>query len=240
MAGRGGGRGVGGGGHDGGVAGATRRANEECRAPIVVTDLDEVELDGLEDHDGWSESAITGYAVAADAEHVQISRSTISSTRFTGASLRRLELTDVVVANTDFAGAVLEELSLNRVSFTNCRFSGADLGGASLADVRFTDCQLDEAAMRLVRAQRLAVSGGTATKLDLYRAEIAGSRWHDVDLTGADLSGAKLARARLHGSTLVDVRGARALAGAFIDHEQAYAVGLAVLVDLDITTTEDR
>lgn len=219
---------------------AVRPANQEVRAPIVVTDLDEVELDGLEDHDGWSESAITGYAVAADAEHVNISRSTIATTRFTGANLRKLELTDVVVANTDFAGAVLEELSLNRVSFTNCRFSGADLGGAHLIDVRFTDCQLDEVGMRLVRAERLAVSGGTAAKIDLYRAQLAGSRWHDVDLTGADLSGAKLARARLQGSTIVDVRGAKALEGAVIDHEQVVAVGLALIGDAGIEVDEER
>jgi uncharacterized protein YjbI with pentapeptide repeats len=221
-------------------AGARRPANQEVRAPIVVSDLDERELDGLEDHDGWSEAAITGYAVAADAEHVNISRSTISTARFTGANLRQLELTDVVVANTDFAGAVLEELSLHRVSFTNCRFSGADLGGASLVDVRFTDCQLDEVAMRMVRAERLAVSGGTATKIDLYRAELQGSRWHDVDLTGADLSGAKLARARLQGSTIIDVRGAKALEGTVIDHDQVVAVGLALIADAGIEVDEER
>jgi uncharacterized protein YjbI with pentapeptide repeats len=221
-------------------SGARRPANQEARAPIVPGDLDDVELDGLEDHDGWSEAALTGYAVGADAEHIQISRSTISSTRFTGAHLRRLELTDVAVANCDFAGAVLEELSLNRVSFTNCRFSGADLGGAHLADVRITDCQLDEVALRLVRAQRLVVSGGNARKLDLYRAELAGTRWHDVDLTGADLSGAKLARARLQGSTLVDVRGAKALEGAVIDHEQVVPVGLALIADAHIEIDEDR
>lgn len=217
-----------------------RGANQECRAPIVVTDLDPLELDGLEDHDGWSEVAISGYAVAADAEHVNISRSTISSTRFTGANLRRFELTDVVVANTDFAGAVFEELSLTRVSFTNCRFTGADLGGARLTDVRFTDCQLDEAALRMIRAERLAVSGGSATKIDLYRATAIASRWHDVDLTGADLSGAKLTRARLHGSTIVDVRGAKALEGTVIDHEQVVTVGLALIADAAITIDEAR
>ncbi|MCU1371904.1 MAG: pentapeptide repeat protein [Ilumatobacteraceae bacterium] len=206
----------------------------------MVTDLDEVELDGLQDHDGWSESAISGYAVGADAEHVNISRSTISAARFTGANLRRLELTDVVVANTDFAGAVLEELSLSRVSFTNCRFSGADLGGATLADVRFTDCQLDEVALRTVRAERLAVSGGTAVKIDLYRAQVPGSRWHDVDLTGADLSGANLERARLQGSTIADVVGAKALQGTVIDHDQVVAIGLALMADSSITVDEHR
>jgi len=219
---------------------ATRAANQEVRAPIVVTELEEVELDGLEDHDGWSESAISGYAVAADAEHVNISRSTLGSIRFTSANLRRFELTDVAVANCDFAGVVLEELSLNRVSFTNCRFTGADLGGANLVDVRFTDCQLDEVALRLARAERLAVSGGTAAKIDLYRAQLPGSRWHDVDLTGADLSGAKFTRARLQGSTIVDVRGAKALEGAVIDHEQVVTVGLALMADSGITIDEER
>jgi uncharacterized protein YjbI with pentapeptide repeats len=220
--------------------GARRAANQECRAPIVVTELDPLELDGLEDHDGWSEVAISGYAVSADAEHVNITRSTLSSVRFTGANLRKLELTDVVVANCDFASVVLEDLSLNRVSFTNCRFTGADLGGALLTDVRFTDCQLDEVALRMVRAERLAVSGGTAIKIDLYRASLVASRWHDVDLTGADLSGAKLTRSRLQGSTIVDVRGAKALEGTVIDHEQVVTVGLALIADAAITIDETR
>ncbi|WP_421118076.1 pentapeptide repeat-containing protein [Aquihabitans daechungensis] len=219
---------------------SSRAANQECRAPIVVTDLDPLELDGLQDHDGWSEVAVAGSAIAADAEHVTFSRSTITNVRFTAANLRRLELTDVVVTSCDLAGVVLEELSLDRVAFVNCRFTGADLGGASLTDVRFTDCQLDEVAMRMVRAERLAVSGGTAVKIDLYRATAIASRWHDVDLTGADLSGAKLARARLQGSTIVDVRGAKALEGTVIDHEQVVTVGLALIADAAITIDETR
>ncbi|WP_426570747.1 pentapeptide repeat-containing protein [Aquihabitans sp. McL0605] len=220
--------------------GAVRPANQECRAPIVVTDLDPLELDGLEDHDGWSEVAVSGSAIAADAEHVTFSRSTIANVRLTAANLRRLELTDVVVSNCDLAGAVLEELSLNRVAFTNCRLNGADLGGATLTDVRFTDCQLDEVGMRMVRAERLVVSGGTATKIDLYRAWANGSRWHDVDLTGAELSGAKFTRARLQGSTIVDVRGATALQGSIIDHEQVITVGLALIADAGIEIDETR
>lgn len=219
---------------------ATRPANQECRAPIVPPDLEPLELDGLEDHDGWSERAITGTAIGADAELVEIARSTITGVRFTAAHLRRLELVDVAVTDCDFAGAVLEELRLDRVSFTNCRFEGADLGGATLADVRFTDCQLDELGLRLVRAERLAVTGGSAQRIDLYRAWCNGSRWHDVDLTGAELSGAKLARARLQGSTIVDVRGAKALEGAVIDPEQTVAVGLALIADAGITVDDDR
>ena len=220
--------------------GSTRPANQECRAPIQPVELDPLELDGLEDHDGWSEVAVTGTAVAADAEHVSFARSTIRGVRFTAAQLRRLELTDVVLTDCDLAGAVLEELSLDRVVFVGCRFDGADLGGATLTDVRFSDCQLAGAGLRMVRAGRLVVSGGSAPGIDLYRAELNGSRWHDVDLTGADLSGAKLARARLHGSTIVDVRGAKALAGAIIDHEQVVSVGLALIADAGIEIDEDR
>jgi len=217
-----------------------RPAKAECRAPILVTDLEPLDLDGLEDHDGWSERALTGSAVAADAQHVGISRSTVTNVRFTGANLHKFELTDVVVTNGDFAGAVLEELSLNRVAFVGCRFTGADLGGAHLADVRFTDCQLDDVGMRMVRAERVAVSGGSAERIDLYRAWLNGSRWHDVDLTGADLSGAHLERARLQGSTLVDVRGASALKGSVIDHEQVITVGLALIAESGIEIDEDR
>lgn len=207
---------------------------------MVPTGLDSLEIDGLEDHDGWTERAITGSAIAADAEHVSIARSTLTNVRFTSASLRKFDLSDVVVTNVDFAGAVLEELSLNRVAFVACRFNGADLGGAILTDVRFTDCQLDESALRMVRAERLAVTGGSAKEVDLYRAWMNGSRWHDVDLAGADLSGAHLERARLQGSTLTDVRGAKALQGAVIDHEQVVTVGLALIAESGIEVEEDR
>jgi uncharacterized protein YjbI with pentapeptide repeats len=207
---------------------------------VVPRELDPLEIDGLEDHDGWSEVAVTGTAVAVDAEHVSFSRSTITGVRFTAAHLRRLDLTDVVVTDCDLAGAVLEELTLDRVAFVGCRLTETDLGGANLVDVRFTSCQLDEAALRLVRAERLVVDGGSAVGIDLYRAWANGSRWHDVDLTGADLSGAHLERARLQGSTIVDIRGANALAGSSIDHEQVFAVGLALIAEAGIVVDEDR
>lgn len=210
-----------------------------CRAPVLPTDLEDLELDHLEDDDGFAERAIRGAAVAADAERVGISRSTVTGVRLAGADLHRLELVDVAFANCDLAGVVLGEASLNRVSFTGCRFSGADLGGARLTDVRFTDCQLDDLGLRMVVAERLAVSGGTAERVDLYRARLAGSSWQGVDLTGADLSGADLARARLHGSTLVDLTGAAALRGTVIDGAQVVPVGLALIADAGITVDDD-
>ena len=219
---------------------AIRRAGRDlCRAPIPVADAEALELDGLVDHDGWSERAVTGSAVAADAEHVSFDRSTITGVRFTGAQIRRLELTDVTLTNCDLAGVVLEEASFDRVALVGCRLNGADLGGASLVDVRFTDCQLEEAALRMVRTERLVVTGGSAPRIDLYRAKVTGSDWHHVDLTGADLSGADFHRAHLHGSTIADITGGRAFAGAVIDPMQELFVGRALLADTKITVDDD-
>ena len=213
--------------------------NEVCRAPLTVPELEPVELDGLADHHGWSEVAATGSAIAADAEGVSFARSTITGVRFTGAQLHRLDLADVTVANCDFAGATLSEASFTRVAFVSCRLEGADLGGASLVDVRFTDCQMDELGLRLARTERLAVTGGSAVNIDLYRAWVRASRWHDVDLTGAQLSGAEMERARLHGSTVAEVRGGRALKGTVISPDQELAVGRALLADFGIAVEPD-
>ncbi len=204
-----------------------------------MADPEPLEIDGLQDHDGWSERSVTGSAVAADAEHVSFERSTIAGVRFTGARLRRLELVDVTLTNCDLAAAVFEEASFNRVALVNCRLNGADLGAAQLTDVRFTDCQLEEAALRMVRTERLVVTGGSAQRIDLYRAKIVASRWHDVDLTGADLSGAEMARSRLHGSTIAEVKGGRALTGVVIDPSQEFMIGRALLADSTITIDED-
>ena len=216
-----------------------RAGRDRCRAPVSVAELEPLELDGLADHDGWSERHVTGSAVAADAEQVSLARSTLTGVRFTAAQLHRLDLVDVTLMNCDLAGVVFEEASFNRVAIVGCRLNGADLGGASLVDVRFTDCQLDEAALRMIRTERLVVTGGSARHIDLYRAKATGSDWHQVDLTGADLSGADFGRAHFHGSTLADLIGAKALTGSVIDPVQEFAVGRALLADLGIVVDDD-
>lgn len=209
-----------------------------ARRPVIHDDLEPLELDGFEDDDGFRDRAISGSAVAADAERVELVRCTVSTMRMTAAQLRRLHLTDVRLVDCDLSQVVFEEASFDRVELVRCRLSEADLGGARLVDVRFVECQLDGAALRLAEAARLTVEQSTAPGLDLYRARIPGARITDTDLTGTDLSGADLARARLHGSRLVDVRGATALRGAAIDAEQVVDAGLSVLADLDITVTD--
>jgi uncharacterized protein YjbI with pentapeptide repeats len=216
-----------------------RAGRDRCRAPTALADLEPLELDGLADHDGWSERHVTGSAVAADAQQVSFARSTITGVRFTAAQLHRLDLVDVTITNCDLAGVIFEDASFNRVALVGCRLKGADLGGASLVDVRFTDCQLDEAALRMVRTERLVVTGGSARQIDCYRAKVIGSDWHGVDLTGADLSGADFSRAHLHGSTIADLIGAKALTGSVIDPVQEFAVGRAVLADLGIVVDDD-
>jgi len=206
----------------------------------VPAALDPLELDGLVDHDGWSEREVTGSAIAADAEHISLGECRITGVRLTGARLFKAELVDVVLTDCDLAGAVLEELSLDRVAFVGCRLSGADLGGATLRDVSFRGCQLDELGLRLARTERLAVDGGTAVQLDAYDAWLTASRWTDVDLTGADLTKARLGRARFGaGVRLVDVRGAAALTGSSIDPTLALDVGHALLADLRIAVEDD-
>ena len=209
-----------------------------ARRPVLHDDLEPLELDGFEDDDGFRDRAITGFAVAADAERVELVRCTVSTMRIIAARLRRLHMTDVRLVDCDLSQAVFEEASFDRVELIRCRLSEADLGGARLVDVRFVECQLDGAAFRLVEAARLEIEHSTAPGLDLYRARVPGARVTDADLTGADLSGADLARARLHGSRLVDVRGATALRGASIDAEQVVDAGLAVLADLGVAVTE--
>ena len=61
-----------------------------------------------------------------------------------------------------------------------------------------------------------------------------------AEAAAAKEASARLTRARLHGSTIFDVRGAKALQGSVIDHEQVVPVGLSLIADAGIEVDDDR
>jgi hypothetical protein len=74
---------------------------------------------------------------------------------------------------------------------------------------------------------------------DLYGAKVERSNLLRCNLTGVELSKARFERVVLHGSELLDVRGAGALAGAVISRDQVVALAPSLMSALGIVVDDD-
>lgn len=195
--------------------------------------------DHLDDEDTW-EGVLAGSDLEVP-EHV--ADLTLQECRWEGVDLSGRRLSGLRCRDTEFlhcdlSGAVLEDATLKRVRFTDCRLTGAVLAGAQLTDVHIRDCRADLVNLRMAKARFLLVEGTGLEGADLYRFTGVDSAFLRCDLTGANLTDAELAGANLHGSTVVDVRGALSLHGTRIGAEQMVPVGGALLAALGISVTD--
>lgn len=189
--------------------------------------------------------ALVGLELAGDVsgqggQRVSLEECRLAGLRCTGAHLAGLHLTDVEVVGADFSGADLEEAAFNRVTFVDCRLSGVLLPGAVLRDVVFIGCRMDDANLRVLRTQRVRFEEVDLHDSELNGATLTSTCFFDCDLTRIEVTNATLGGARLHGSTLLDVRGAAFLRDAVIDSAQLVAVAYSVLGSAGIRIEDER
>jgi uncharacterized protein YjbI with pentapeptide repeats len=208
--------------------------------PRVPESLDFYADGPLSDDRTISRSLIGGDFSAQTAVGVTLEQCRVADAQFTGASLERLRLTDVVVEGSDLSGADFDEASLLRVEFRDCRMSGALFTRARLGEVTMTRCRLDGASFRMSETRSVEFDAGDLRAADFYASKLVQTRIFDGDLTGAEFSKASAPGLRLHGSTLLDLRGGEYLSGAVIESSQVLAVAVGVLSALRIEIDDDR
>lgn len=147
--------------------------------------------------------------------------------RFTG-----LVCSDVRFVRGDLAGAVFEDCRFTRVVFKSCRMNGAIFAGATMQDVQWVDCVAELADFRLGHVRRSA-----AERTNLREADFYGCSLTEVRLVNCELSGSNFERAHaqgldLRGSTVANLRGVDALAGARISSDQMMPLGVALIDSL--------
>jgi uncharacterized protein YjbI with pentapeptide repeats len=216
------------------VASATEH-QQRPRPPRVAVQLESGDGLVLDEDAAWNDVAVTGDFSRAHAPDAAIIASQLSTVALTGSVLDRLHVSDCVVSDSEWSGVIADGCELTRVEFQRCRMSGLVLSRARMRDVRFVDCRLDAISLRMARGTHVVFEGCDLRGADAYELALEYARFDACDLTGADLSAAQLVGARLTGSTLADLRGAKALAGAVIDASQVVAVGLSLMAALDIT-----
>jgi uncharacterized protein YjbI with pentapeptide repeats len=157
-----------------------------------------------------------------------------------GAASSRLRATDVRIEGSDLSGCDFDESTFTRVVFHECRLSGALFTRCSFRDVLFTGCRLNQANFAMSKASTVMFEDTDLRESDFYAASLAGTRFFDCNLSGAQFSKANTTGVRFHGSTLTELKGGQALAGAVIDSSQVLPVALAVLSELGIQIDDER
>jgi uncharacterized protein YjbI with pentapeptide repeats len=217
-----------------------RRAHERPASPRLPPDLPV-----QRDVDLVAGSEVTGVTLQGDYARAELDGLVVEDAHlvrssFTGADLSRLSLLDVLVEGSDFSGANLEEASLRRVTFKECRMSGARLPRAQLQDVTFSDVRLDDVNFRMSKGARVLFDHVNLTRGDFYAAHLTSTCFFDCDLTGADVTQAKFPGSRLHGSTLLELKGAESLRDVVIDSTQVLPLAVGVFAGLKIRVEDER
>jgi uncharacterized protein YjbI with pentapeptide repeats len=157
-----------------------------------------------------------------------------------GAASSRLRALDVCIEGSDLSGSDFDESTFTRVVFHECRLSGAVFSRCSFRDVLFSGCRLNQANFAMSETSTVMFEDTDLRESDFYAANLGGTRFFDCNLSGAQFSKATTTGVRFHGSTLTDLKGGQALAGAVIESSQVLPVGLAVLADLGIQVDDER
>jgi uncharacterized protein YjbI with pentapeptide repeats len=157
-----------------------------------------------------------------------------------GAASSRLRATDVHIESSDLSGSDFDEAVFTRVVFHECRLSGAVFTRCSFKDVRFVGCRLNQANFAMSEGSSVLFEESDLRESDFYATTLEGTRFFDCNLSGAQFSKAKTTGVRFHGSTLTEVKGGLALAGAIIDSNQVLPVALSLLSELGIRIDDER
>ena len=173
-------------------------------------------------------------------EDRSLERSRLAQAQLIGASSSRLRAIDVRIESSDLSGSDFDESSFTRVVFHECRLSGTVFTRCSFRDVLFSGCRLNQANFAMSEASTVTFEDTDLRESDFYAAKLSGTRFFDCNLSGAQFSKATTTGVRFHGSTLTDLEGGQALAGAIIESSQVLPVALALLSDLGIVIDDAR
>ena len=207
------------------------------RLPVALA-----ELKALSAGDGGAiaESILRGDFTDWWGEDHSLERSRLVQAQLIGTASNRLRALDVRIEGSDLSGSDFDESSFTRVVFRECRLSGAVFTRCSFRDVLFSGCRLNQANFAMSETSTVMFEDTDLRESDFYAANLSGTRFFDCNLSGAQFSKATTTGVRFHGSTLTDIKGGQALAGAVIESSQVLPVALAVLADLGIRVDDER
>jgi uncharacterized protein YjbI with pentapeptide repeats len=210
------------------------------KPPRLPAALTELHASSAGEGGAIAESVLRGDFTDWWGEDHALERSRLVQVQLIGAASSRLRALDVHIEGSDLSGSDFDESSFTRVVFHECRLSGAVFSRCSFRDVLFSGCRLNQANFAMAETSTVLFEDTDLREADFYAANLSGTRFFDCNLSGAQFSKATTTGVRFFGSTLTELKGGQALAGAVIESSQVLPVALAVFSDLGIQIDDER
>ncbi|MCW3060309.1 MAG: pentapeptide repeat-containing protein [Capsulimonas sp.] len=168
-----------------------------------------------------------------EAENLEISRCLIQRVNFSGAALRKIQVSDARFQECDLSGADWSDGGGQRLEMAGCRMIGFCANEAYFRDLRWDDCSASFSLFQQTRFKGAHFEGCNLREADFYGADLTGVIFHNCDLTKARFTEAICVNTDFRGSTIDElVIGVREWRGAILDPFQT--IVLAGLLEIQV------
>jgi uncharacterized protein YjbI with pentapeptide repeats len=185
------------------------------RSPILSADTENLELAEIKAGDTIDSSVF---------ENIELS----------GATLKKVSVTDCVFNNCLLFGNDLDGSWLRRIRFKSGMYSGIVLSDSTLTDILFTGVKLNLSNFRTSRFQRVEFDNCDLSEADFQGASFTAVSFKNCDLSGADFSHCKMTDVDMRNSKIASVKGLAGLRGATIDTAQLMSVAHGLAAEMGI------
>lgn len=185
---------------------------------------DELPDEELEDREDYSGLNLTGHRFES-VDGVSFKELRLKEIDWSGAYLRRLDLTDVLFAACNLSNAKWEHTGAMRVAFDSCLLTGLALKAATLKHVTFQACQgrflqFEGCNLQGARFERCVLTEASFVGSNLTGAVFIDCELHNAVFTGSTLQAADFRRSNVEASRV----GQAELRGAVVSPTQAVSL----------------
>ncbi|BDI29690.1 hypothetical protein CCAX7_17410 [Capsulimonas corticalis] len=170
-----------------------------------------------------------------EADNLEIRRSLLQRVNWSGAVLRKIQVSDARFQECDLSNADWGDGGAQRVEMAGCRMTGFRAEDAFFRDLRWDECSASFSHFHQARFKGAHFEGCNFRDADFYGADLTGVVFHNCDLTRARFTEAVCVDTDFRTSTIDElVIGVREWRGAILDPFQT--VVLASLLGVQVRT----
>lgn len=150
--------------------------------------------------------------------------------------LHKLSFFDSKINDGSWIAVEMPDSLLRRTVLSHVRLSGLVAYTLIAENVIFENCKIDMANFRASKFKNVLFKSCVLVEADFQQSSFVNVRFDDCEIEGTDFSGCKFANVDIRGSRFTYIKGAMALRGATVGHEQLIMLApiFAVEVGMEI------